>query len=63
MGTHFSPGGKGETALNIDREVKLEQLPAAGSKQRIAVTQRVGGKLVKETWKQVEVPVKHRAAS
>jgi len=58
-GTHFSPGREG-TALDAAREVKLEELPAAGGKQRVEVTQRVGGKNVKETWRQVEVPVKHR---
>ena len=58
-GVYFSPGRDG-TALDLAREVKIEQLPAAGGKQRVEVTQRVGGKNVKEVWRQVDVPVKHR---
>lgn len=46
--------------IDPDREVHQEELPKAGGKARIAVTQRVGGKNVTETWTEGDVPVQGR---
>lgn len=60
-GVYYSPGKDGKTEINTDREVKIEQLDAIAGKNRISVTQRVGQKTVKETWRETKVPVHHRA--
>jgi hypothetical protein len=61
-GVYFSPGREG-TAINTEREVKIEVLDPVGGRKRIQVTQRVGKRTLKETWREVTVPVTHRATA
>lgn len=58
-GVTFAPGKEG-TKIDLAKEVKIEVLDPAGGKKRIQVTQRVGQKSVKETWRETKVPVHHR---
>jgi hypothetical protein len=48
-GKYFGPSAKATSAINVDREVKLEALPAAGGKARLSVKQS-GKHPVSETW-------------
>lgn len=60
-GVAFGPGKEG-TSVNVEREVRIAVLDPAGGRKRVEVTQRVGQRTVKETWRQVTVPVTHRTA-
>lgn len=41
-GVYFGPKGKEESAINSEKEVRIEVLEKSGGKSRIQVTQKVG---------------------
>jgi len=50
-GVYFGPKANSESAINVEKEVKIEVLENAGGKKRIQVTQKVGkNPAVVEVW-------------
>lgn len=60
-GVYFGPSAKATSAINPEREVKLEVLAPAGGKKRLSVKQS-GKNPVSETWVQKQLTFKSRTA-
>jgi hypothetical protein len=57
-GLTFSPGKLCQ--INPEKEVKIAELEPDRGKKRILVSQRIGQKTIKETWKQAQIPTHSR---
>ena len=61
-GVYFGPKAETSSAINPEREVKLEVLAPAGGKKRLSVKQ-AGKNAVSEVWVQKHLTFKSRSAT
>lgn len=61
QGVYFGPGKDQPTEIDVEKEVRIEVLDAAGGRKRIQVRQRKGKGSVTETWNQKNVVFEPRA--
>jgi len=62
-GVYFGPKADAESAINPEREVRIEVLDQAGGRKRIAVTQASGKSKVTETWTEKHLTFATRGAA
>lgn len=62
-GVYFGPKADTESAVNMDREVRIEVLAPAGGRKRIAVSQVSGKNKVTETWTEKHLEFGTRASA
>lgn len=63
-GIYFGPKANSESAINSEKEVRIEVLEKAGGKSRIQVTQKVGKNApVVEIWNEKHLTFEKRATA
>jgi len=62
-GIYFGPKANSESAINSEKEVKIEVLEKSGGKARIQVTQKVGKNTVTEVWNEKHLTFEKRATA